>query len=122
MSNYMSQDRADLSFASKEVSGGMATPTQKHLTKLRRVIRYLLHARRLVVKYKWQDPQNKFDVFSDSDWAGCVKTRRSTSGGALMHGSHMIHHWASTQSVVALSSAEAAIASVLSLMEVITPA
>jgi len=46
-------------------------------------------------------------VYSDSDWAGCVKTRRSTSGGVLLHGEHLVHHWSSTQATVALSSAEA---------------
>ena len=29
------------------------------------------------------------------------------SGGAILHGSHLIKHWSTTQSVVALSSAEA---------------
>ena len=46
-------------------------------------------------------------MYSDSDWAGCVKTRRSTSGGVLLHGKHLVHHWSSTQATVALSSAEA---------------
>ena len=34
-------------------------------------------------------------------------TRRSTSGGLLMIGSHTICHWSRTQQVVSLSSAEA---------------
>ena len=33
-----------------------------------------------------------------------------------MHGSHMIHHWASTQSVVALSSAEAELNAIVKAM------
>ena len=45
--------------------------------------------------------------FSDSDWAGCVRTRKSTSGGALMRGSHVLRTWCGTQATVALSSAEA---------------
>ena len=36
-----------------------------------------------------------------------MRTRRSTSGGVVVHGSHLIDHWSSTQSIVALSSAEA---------------
>ena len=44
---------------------------------------------------------------TDSDWAGCVKTRKSTSGGVVMRGVHTIKHWSTTQSTVALSSAEA---------------
>ena len=47
------------------------------------------------------------DARVDTDHAGCLKTRRSTNGGALMHGKHTIKSWASTQSVIALSSGEA---------------
>ena len=36
-----------------------------------------------------------------------MRTRRSTSGGVAFIGSHAIRAWSSTQSVVALSSAEA---------------
>ena len=36
-----------------------------------------------------------------------MKTRRSTSGGIVMRGAHMICHWARTQQLIALSSAEA---------------
>ena len=46
-------------------------------------------------------------IYSDSDWAGCVKTRRSTSGGIVTYGSHTVQHWSSTQATVALSSGEA---------------
>ena len=45
--------------------------------------------------------------WSDSDWAGCIETRKSTSGGVVMHGDHCIKTWSSTQDVIALSSGEA---------------
>ena len=45
--------------------------------------------------------------YVDTDFAGCHLTRRSTSGGLLMRGGHLLKHWSSTQSTVALSSAEA---------------
>ena len=45
--------------------------------------------------------------FSDSDWAGCTRTRKSTSGGCILIGNHLIQHDSSTQQNVALSSAEA---------------
>ena len=57
--------------------------------------------------FKWQPVYSKLVTYSDSDWAGCVKTRRSTSGGMVLRGSHLLAHWSSTQSTVALSSAEA---------------
>ena len=46
-------------------------------------------------------------VYVDTDFAGCHVTRRSTSGGAACRGPHLIKHWSTTQSTVALSSAEA---------------
>ena len=44
---------------------------------------------------------------SDSDWAGCRVTGKSTSGGALMIGGHFLKGWSRTQNHVTMSSAEA---------------
>ena len=46
-------------------------------------------------------------VFTDSDWAGCTEIGRSTSGGVLMRGGHVLKSWSSTQKCVTLSSGEA---------------
>eukprot|EP00973_Karenia_brevis_P051121 7100360-Karenia_brevis.AAC.1 len=46
-------------------------------------------------------------VQSDSDWAGDKVTRKSTSGGTIRVGSHLIKSWAKDQTVVATSSGEA---------------
>ncbi len=54
--------------------------------------------------------QKKVDVlvgYSDSNWAACSRTAKSTSGGALVRGSHLLKSWAPTQKTVALSSGEA---------------
>jgi len=50
---------------------------------------------------------------TDTDWAACPKTRKSTSGGAVMLGSHCVKHWSSTQTSIALSSGEAEFTGVL---------
>ena len=47
------------------------------------------------------------DRYSDTDWSGCPRTRRSTSGGCIMIGTHCIRTWSSTQASVTLSSGEA---------------
>ena len=44
---------------------------------------------------------------SDTDNAGCNQTRRSTSGGAALRGSHLIKSYSQTQTTVWISSAEA---------------
>ena len=46
-------------------------------------------------------------TYVDSDWAGNKITRKSTSGGAMFLGKHLIKSWSSTQQVIALSSGEA---------------
>ena len=57
--------------------------------------------------YYWQERPGALHCHADSDWAGCQKTRRSTSGGTIVHGTHLLAHWARTQIGVALSSGEA---------------
>ena len=47
------------------------------------------------------------DVYSDSDWAGCLRTRRSTSGGVMMLGNGVVKTWSNTQTTIAQSSGEA---------------
>lgn len=105
--NYLAQDRADIQFAAKEICRGMAQPTRGHVKKLRRLARYLIEAPRVVWKFKYQGACDHIQVYSDSDWAGCKRTARSTSGGAVLRGGHCIKTWSSTQKFVTLSSAEA---------------
>ena len=90
--NYLAQDRLDLSFAAKEVSARMAAPKVGDEVALKRVIRYLRLYPRWITHYTWQDPVADLVLFSDSDWGGCTRTRRSTSGGILMRGCHVLQH------------------------------
>ena len=61
----------------------------------------------MVTKYRWQGEEDAVEAFTDSDWAGCRQTGKSTSGGAVMIGEHFIKSWATTQASITLSSAEA---------------
>ena len=47
------------------------------------------------------------EVYTDSDWAGDKNKRRSTSGGVLLFGGHLIGHWSKLQNNPAPSSGEA---------------
>ena len=49
----------------------------------------------------------QLEVWVDSDFAGCKRTRKSTSGGVLCIGPNPIKHWSRTQGILALSTAEA---------------
>ena len=84
----------------------MANPKVHSWEKVKRIVRYLKGEPRVVYEYNWQNHED-ISVYVDTDWAGCFKTRKSTSGGAIMRGGHLLKHWSSTQQTVALSSGEA---------------
>ena len=60
-----------------------------------------------MTKYAWQGAESQILAYSDSDWAGCRQTGKSTSGGVIMIGDHFIKGWSRTQNHVTTSSAEA---------------
>ena len=106
--NYFATDCAPIQFATKEVCRDMAKPTVAGHDKMKKLARYMLHFEAAVFEYPWQDEgETAVKVFTDSDWAGCLRTRRSTSGGAIQLGSHTLRTWSTTQPTVAMSSAEA---------------
>jgi hypothetical protein len=105
--NYLAQDAPEVQFAAKEVCREMARPTRDGWRKLKILARFILERSAVVWQFVWQDEVEVLRAFSDSDWAGCRKTRRSTSGGVLLLGSHCLKTWSSTQAPIALSSAEA---------------
>ena len=104
-SNYSAADRPELQFAAKEICRWMAHPIENALNSLKRLGRYVAGCRRLIYMYHWQDV-SRVDVYSDTDWADCPKTRKSTSGGCVVLGGHLIKSWSSTQTSVSLSSGE----------------
>lgn len=79
--NYLAADRPDVQFACKEVCRHMAKPTNLAQEALKRVGSFLIGRPRLVWLYPFQEA-GRLDVYSDTDWGGCSRTRKSTSGGA----------------------------------------
>ena len=105
--NYLAIDRPDIMYAVNELARKMSKPDNADLERMRRLARFLKVRPRSVTWYRYQEEPNTFEVFTDSDWAGCRVTRRSTSGGCAMAGTHFIKAWSKTQATRALSSAEA---------------
>eukprot|EP00973_Karenia_brevis_P091432 12407404-Karenia_brevis.AAC.1 len=58
------------------------------------------------MNYRWQDEAPEMSVLTDANWAGNKRSRKSTSGGVICIGCHLIKSWSKTQSLIALSSAE----------------
>ena len=104
--NYLAADRIDCQYAAKEVCRHMANPSKSAWNALKRLCRYLVGLPRLVFKYPWQKA-SAIEVYTDTDFAGCPRTRKSTSGGCVLIGRHTIKPWSSTQTSIALSSGEA---------------
>ena len=84
----------------------MSAPTTGSLRRLKRLGRYLKRCPRVVWKFDYQGPVKHLEMYTDADWAGCRRARKSTSGGVAMIGHHCIKAWSKTQSVIAKSSAE----------------
>ena len=105
--NYLAQDRPDLQYAVKEACKRMSAPTAQDWPALRRIGRYLVGAPRAVQLMAWQEEPGHITVFADSDWAGDKTSAKSTSGGMVFRGRHLLKSWSSTQQVIALSSGEA---------------
>ena len=105
--NYISLGHPQVAYASKEASRTMAEPRKGDLNKIKPVLRYLRSYPTSVYYYDWQEAPGLLTGYTDNDWAGCRRTRKSTSGGAVLHGTQLLLHWSRTQAGVALSSAEA---------------
>ena len=103
--NYIGPDRPDVQYCSKEICRSMASPTNLGQDALKRLVRFLLGRKRPVFRYPWQ-MAGTLECYSDTDWAGCPKTRKSTSGGCLMLGAHLLKSWSGTQPSISLSSGE----------------
>ena len=99
--NYMAIDSTDIRLAVKELTRHMSKPRNKDYKQLVHLGKYLLGKPRIVTKYEYQKNYKIIDVWSDTDHAGCLETRKSTTGGIIMFGDHSIKHWSSTQTLIA---------------------
>ena len=88
---YLAQDRLDLGVAAVELAQTMAIPREGHNERLKRVARYL-HGHPQV-----QEETNKIVLSTDAEWATCRETRRSSSGGTVLLGNHLIAAWSRVQ-------------------------
>lgn len=105
--NYMAQDRPDLSVAARIMSQCMSRPREGVRTCVKRAIRYLRKYPRCILEVTPAAAFDQLDVWTDSDWAGDIVSRKSCSGGSLQLGGTTVQHWSKVQSNVALSSGEA---------------
>ena len=84
----------------------MSRPTDLAMGALKRLSRYFRAQPRMVYSYERQSADG-IEVYTNTDWAGCTRTHKSTSGVCLMVGRHLIKAWSATRASLALSSVEA---------------
>ena len=87
----------------------MSKPSVGGQAKIKRMVRYLVGAKRLVWQYGEKNGDDDvvwMDVYVDSDWASGW-SRRSTSGGVVTVDGVVVKSWSRTQKAKALSSGEA---------------
>ena len=88
---YMSVDRPDLCHVVRTLASAMKGPKMGDWQRLKKAVRYLVTEPYLKRIFKEQ-PIKKFNVvaLSDSDWAGDLRSRRSTTGAVIKAGEHTI--------------------------------
>ncbi len=104
--DYLGQDRMDMQFAAKTISRFMSKPEEQDWRSAKRLDRYLKDNKRAVIEYKIQKLPERVVVWSDTDFARCKRTRRSTSEGVVMSGGLCIKTYSQTQETIALWSGE----------------
>ncbi|CAK0853831.1 unnamed protein product [Prorocentrum cordatum] len=105
--SYLSEDRPDIKYADKGAAKCMHEPCEHGVELVKRIARYLLGRPRLIQRFRRQRWSGVLMGSSDSDFAGCLETRKSTSCGVSQLGDHMIRVFSATQGSEALSSGEA---------------
>ena len=102
----VSGTRPDLAFCVRKLSQHLDSPQKNHWTAAKRVLRYLKGTKAHGILYNGSRGTT-LSGYSDSDYAGCTKSRKSTSGYVFMIAGGAISWKSKKQSVVATSSCEA---------------
>jgi hypothetical protein len=103
---YLVNTRLDICFVVKTLSQFMVEPRRVHWVATKRVLKYLCGTVDYVLDYQRGDGVNLVG-YTDSDWAGCVSDRKSTSGCCFGLCSVVVSWFSGKKKSVALSSAEA---------------
>ncbi|GKE50789.1 hypothetical protein Tco_1485945 [Tanacetum coccineum] len=103
---YLTSSKPDIVQAICYCACYQARQTEKHLKEDKRIFRYL---RGTINMGLWYPMDSVFELtsFSDVDHAGCLDTRKSTSGGIQFLGDKLVRWMSKKQDYTAMSLAEA---------------
>nr|GEW49129.1 uncharacterized mitochondrial protein AtMg00810-like [Tanacetum cinerariifolium] len=104
---YLTASRQDIMHATCYCARYQAKPTEKHLTVVKWIFRYLKDTIHIGLWYP-KDTGFELTSFSDSNHAGCLDSRKSTSGGIQFLDGDKLVSWSSKkQDCTSMSSTEA---------------
>ncbi|XP_013607701.1 PREDICTED: uncharacterized mitochondrial protein AtMg00810-like [Brassica oleracea var. oleracea] len=103
---YLTLTRPDLRFSVNYICQKMHMPSQSDFSLLKRILHYVKGSLEMGIRIK-ANIDSTLECYSDSDWAGCRDTRRSTGGFCTLLGSNVISWSAKRHETVSKSSTEA---------------
>jgi len=103
---YLTATRPDITYAVSLISRYMESPTEEHWCAAKRILRYIQGTTDLGVLYK-REENSELVAYSDSDFAGDLDDRKSTSGSVFLLAGGAISWSSKKQPVVTLSTTEA---------------
>ena len=104
---YLVNTRPDLAFSVGYVSQFLEEPRKDHAAAVKQILCYVAGTKGWGLKYGKNEQPVQLTGFSDSDFAGDVDARRSTTGVIFFLGNSPITWQSTKQKVVAQSSCEA---------------
>ncbi|XP_019069865.1 uncharacterized mitochondrial protein AtMg00810-like [Solanum lycopersicum] len=116
---YLTMTRVDIAHVVQVLSQFMHSPKQSHMNVALRVVKYIKNAPGLGLLMP-SDSSGKFVAYCDSDWGGCLQTRRSVTGYLVKFGNAIVSWKSKKQETVARSSAEAEFRSMASVVAEVT--
>ena len=99
--------RPDIAFAVSVVSQALDRPTKADWERVKRLFKYLKGTAHLCIVYRADQQAGILLTYSDADYAGDLKTRRSTSGVVCKYMGGAVSWLSQRQKSVALSTTEA---------------
>ena len=104
---YLSSDRPEIQEECGDLARKLQQPSNLDEMDLKRLARFLGVRPRLIWLFKWEKRVRRVEACCDTDHAGCIRTRKSVSGCALMLGYSTVSTYCKGQAVIALRSGEA---------------
>ena len=104
---YLTHTRLDLMFSVGYLTRYMENPMTEHMSAVKRILRYVKGTLDLGLVYEKNEAGIKIVGYSDSDYAGDLDDRKSTTGMAFFLGKNLICWASQKQKIIALSSCEA---------------